>query len=93
MVISYYCWHIVMYIQLMQTVVNETLLEQIVKEAQHNFLRLRTMFVIDQLAQELKDPVIISHWNLFNSPTQSCVRINIVTQVGNELLHCFDLLE
>uniref|UniRef100_A0A2P2IC97 Mediator of RNA polymerase II transcription subunit 17-like n=2 Tax=Hirondellea gigas TaxID=1518452 RepID=A0A2P2IC97_9CRUS len=66
--------------QLMQTVTNETLLEQIIKEAQHNFLRLRTMFVIDQLAIELRDPLIISHWNLFNSPTQSCVRINIVTQ-------------
>ncbi|KAA0192381.1 hypothetical protein HAZT_HAZT002409 [Hyalella azteca] len=66
--------------QLMQTVTHETLLEQIIKEAQHNFLRLRTMFVIDQLAKELKDPLIFSHWNLFNSPTQSCVRINIVTQ-------------
>ncbi|KAF2358449.1 Mediator complex subunit Med17 [Trinorchestia longiramus] len=66
--------------ELMQTVVHETLLEQIIKEAQHNFLRLRTMYVIDQLAKELKDPLILSHWNLFNSPTQSCVRINIVTQ-------------
>lgn len=38
------------------------------------------MYVIDQLAAEFKDPLIVSHWNAFNSPTQSCVKINIVTQ-------------
>lgn len=44
------------------------------------------MYVIDQLALEIKDPLIISHWNLFNSPTQSCVRINIVTQGYDSVL-------
>ncbi|XP_045616724.1 mediator of RNA polymerase II transcription subunit 17 isoform X1 [Procambarus clarkii] len=58
----------------------QTLLEQIIRQVQHNFLRLRTMYVIDQLAAEFKDPLIVSHWNAFNSPTQSCVKINIVTQ-------------
>ncbi|KAB7502690.1 Mediator of RNA polymerase II transcription subunit 17 [Armadillidium nasatum] len=72
--------------QLLQATKSETILEQIIRQAQHNFLRLRTMYVIDQLALELKDPLIISHWNLFNSPTQSCVRINIVTQGYDSVL-------
>ena len=66
--------------QIVQTTKNVTLLEQIIKQAQHAFLRLRTMYVIDQLSTELKDPLIVSHWNVFSSSTQSCVRINIVTQ-------------
>ena len=44
------------------------------------------MYVIDQLATELKDPLIVSHWNVFNSPTQACVRINIVTQGYDSVL-------
>ena len=55
-------------------------MEQIIRQAQHNFLRLRTMYVIDQLALEYKDPLIMSHWSLFNSATESSVRINIITQ-------------
>lgn len=66
--------------QLMNMMREQTLLEQIIRQVQHNFLRLRTMYVIDQLAAEFKDPLIVSHWNAFNSPTQSCVKINIVTQ-------------
>ncbi|XP_068244479.1 mediator of RNA polymerase II transcription subunit 17 [Palaemon carinicauda] len=66
--------------QIIQMTKEKTLLEQIIRQVQHNFLRLRTMYVIDQLAAEFKDPLIVSHWNAFNSPTQSCVKINIVTQ-------------
>ncbi|XP_076044379.1 mediator complex subunit 17 isoform X2 [Oratosquilla oratoria] len=66
--------------QILQTTKSEKILEQIIRQAQHNFLRLRTMYVIDQMAMELKDPLIVSHWNSFNSPTQSCVKINIITQ-------------
>ncbi|MCL4129941.1 UNVERIFIED_CONTAM: hypothetical protein GTU68_040773, partial [Idotea baltica] len=39
--------------ELLQSTKSETLLEQIIRQAQHNFLRLRTMYVIDQLALEL----------------------------------------
>ncbi|XP_071537710.1 mediator of RNA polymerase II transcription subunit 17 [Panulirus ornatus] len=66
--------------QMLRLLKEQTLLEQIIRQVQHNFLRLRTMYVIDQLAAEFKDPLIVSHWNAFNSPTQSCVKINIVTQ-------------
>ncbi|XP_042219140.1 mediator of RNA polymerase II transcription subunit 17-like isoform X2 [Homarus americanus] len=66
--------------QMISLMKDQTLLEQIIRQVQHNFLRLRTMYVIDQLAAEFKDPLIVSHWNAFNSPTQSCVKINIVTQ-------------
>lgn len=64
---------------------SETLLEQIIRQAQHVVLRLRTMYVIDTLAREIKDPLIVSHWNTLNSPTQSCVKINI-TSHGYETL-------
>lgn len=58
---------------------SESLLEQIIHQAQHVVLRLRTQFVIDSLARELKDPLIVAHWNSLNSPTHSCVKINIMT--------------
>uniref|UniRef100_T1JGQ6 Uncharacterized protein n=1 Tax=Strigamia maritima TaxID=126957 RepID=T1JGQ6_STRMM len=64
---------------LLEMTKSETLLEQIIKQAQHVVLRLRTMYVIDTLAREIKDPLIVAHWNCLNSPTQSCVKINIVT--------------
>lgn len=57
----------------------ETLLEQIVKQAQHFIMRMRTEYVLDTIAKEVKDPLISSHWNTLNSPTQSCVKINIST--------------
>lgn len=72
--------------QIIQMTKEKTLLEQIIRQVQHNFLRLRTMYVIDQLAAEFKDPLIVSHWNAFNSPTQSCVKINIVTQGYDSVL-------
>lgn len=42
-------------------------------------MRLRTEYVLDTIAKEVKDPLIVSHWNALNSPTQSCVKINIMT--------------
>ncbi|XP_050542328.1 mediator of RNA polymerase II transcription subunit 17 [Daktulosphaira vitifoliae] len=58
---------------------SQTLLEQIIEQAQHFFMRLRTEYVLDTLSKEVKDPTIISHWNSLNSPTQSCVKITIVS--------------
>lgn len=57
----------------------QTLLEQIIQQAQHFFMRRRTEYVLDTIAKEVKDPLIVSHWNALNSPTQSCVKINIMT--------------
>jgi mediator of RNA polymerase II transcription subunit 17 len=37
------------------------------------------MYVIDTLAKEFKDPLIMAHWNCLNNPTQSCVKVNIMT--------------
>lgn len=53
----------------------ETLLEQIVRQAQHVVLRLRTIFVLDTLAREFKDPLITSHWSTLSSPTCSSVKV------------------
>jgi len=58
---------------------NETLLEQIVRQAQHVVLRLRTIFVLDTLAREFKDPLLTSHWSTLSSPTCSSVKVSIVS--------------
>ena len=65
---------------------SESILEQIIRQGQHVVLRLRTMFVIDSIAREIRDPLIISHWNVLNSPTLSCVKIIIMT-------HGYDTLQ
>lgn len=65
--------------ELLEMTKSQTLLEQIIAQAQHIFMRKRTQYVLDTLARDVKDPQIISHWNSMNSPTMSCVKINIVT--------------
>lgn len=65
--------------ELLEMTKSDTLLEQIVKQAQHFIMRMRTEYVLDTIAKEVKDPLISSHWNTLNSPTQSCVKINIST--------------
>lgn len=64
---------------LLDMVKSQTLLEQIIAQAQHIFMQRRTKYVLDTLAKDVKDPHIISHWNTLNSPTMSCVKINIIT--------------
>ncbi|XP_067009669.1 mediator of RNA polymerase II transcription subunit 17 [Anabrus simplex] len=65
--------------ELLEMTKSQTLLEEIIQQAQHFFMRLRTEYVLDTIAKEVKDPLIVSHWNALNSPTQSCVKINIMT--------------
>lgn len=65
--------------ELLEMTKSETILEQIIAQAQHAFLRRRTQYVLDTLARDVRDPQIVSHWNAMNSPTMSCVKINIVT--------------
>lgn len=65
--------------ELLEMTKTQTLLEQIIAQAQHIFMRKRTQYVLDTLARDVKDPQIISHWNSMNSPTMSCVKINIFT--------------
>ena len=60
---------------LLEMATTETLLEQIVRQAQHVVLRLRTIFVLDTLAREFKDPLITSHWSTLSSPTCSSVKV------------------
>ncbi|XP_053374505.1 mediator of RNA polymerase II transcription subunit 17-like isoform X2 [Mercenaria mercenaria] len=62
---------------------NETLLEQIIKQARHEVLRARTMTTIDRLATNIADPQIMAHWSCLNSPLQSNVKI-IITSNGYE---------
>ncbi len=57
----------------------DSLLDQIIRQARHVVLRLRTMYVIDTLTKEIKDPLIVAHWNALNSPVQSQVKISIVS--------------
>jgi mediator of RNA polymerase II transcription subunit 17 len=65
--------------ELIEMTKTQTLLEQIIAQAQHIFMRKRTQYVLDTLARDVKDPQITSHWNAMNSPTMSCVKINIST--------------
>ncbi|XP_034949412.1 mediator of RNA polymerase II transcription subunit 17 [Chelonus insularis] len=65
--------------ELIEMTKSQTLLEQIIQQARHFFMRMRTEYVLDTIAKEVKDPLIVSHWNTLNSPTQSCVKINIWT--------------
>lgn len=65
--------------ELLEMTKTQTLLEQIIAQAQHTFMRKRTKYVLDTLARDAKDPQIISHWNAMNSPTMSCVKIHIMT--------------
>lgn len=65
--------------ELLEMTKSQTLLEQIIAQAQHIFMRKRTQYVLDTLARDVKDPQITSHWNAMNSPTMSCVKINITT--------------
>ncbi|XP_065209478.1 mediator of RNA polymerase II transcription subunit 17 [Planococcus citri] len=66
--------------ELLSMTKNPMLLEQIIEQAQHYFMRIRAEQVLDTIAKQIKDPMIISHWNSFNTPTQSCVRVNIISQ-------------
>lgn len=65
--------------ELLEMTKSQTLLEQIIAQAQHTFMRQRTQHVLDTLARKVKDPQIISHWNAMNSPTMTCVKLNIIT--------------
>lgn len=66
--------------ELLEMTKTQTLLEQIIGQAQHIFMRKRTQYVLDTLARDVKDPQITSHWNAMSFPTISCVKINITTQ-------------
>lgn len=72
--------------ELLEMTKTQTLLEQIIQQAQHFFMRLRTEYVLDTIAKEVKDPLIVSHWNALNSPTQSSVRIIILTHGYDQLI-------
>ncbi|CAN8000590.1 unnamed protein product [Ixodes hexagonus] len=66
--------------RLRDTMHSETILEKIIAQTQHVVLRLRTMYVIDQYACEVKDPLVVAHWMCMSSPTHNSVKINIVSQ-------------
>lgn len=55
------------------------ILEEIIKQSQHVVLRRRTMMVIDALAREVTDPMIVAHWASLNAVTHTCVRLTLVT--------------
>jgi len=55
------------------------ILEEIIKQSQHVVLRMRTSFVLDELAKHVKDPLIVTHWASLNAVTHSCVRITLIS--------------
>ena len=78
---------------LLEMASTETLLEQIVRQAQHVVLRLRTIFVLDTLAREFKDPLITSHWSTLRSPTCSSVKAGAkISSLSQENLVWLDMV-
>lgn len=71
---------------LLETLKSETMLEKIIEQGQHVVLRAQTIRIIDNLAREIQDPLIISHWTCLNSATKSSVKINIISK-GYETIH------
>jgi len=58
---------------------HESLLEQIIRQAQHILLRQRVAFVLDTMARDLKDPLISCHWGTVSSPTKTSVKVCITS--------------
>ncbi|KAG8453009.1 hypothetical protein GDO86_004715 [Hymenochirus boettgeri] len=59
---------------------NEGLLEKIIKQAKHVFLRRRTARTIDSLASRIEDPQIQAHWSSINDVYESSVKVLITSQ-------------
>uniref|UniRef100_A0A673HBT5 Mediator of RNA polymerase II transcription subunit 17 n=2 Tax=Sinocyclocheilus rhinocerous TaxID=307959 RepID=A0A673HBT5_9TELE len=59
---------------------SEGLLEKIIKQAKHIFLRSRTARTIDSLASRIEDPQIQAHWSNINSVYESSVKVLITSQ-------------
>lgn len=59
---------------------SQGLLEKIIKQAKHIFLRSRTARTIDSLASHIEDPQIQAHWSNINDVYESSVKVLITSQ-------------
>ncbi|XP_004605233.1 mediator of RNA polymerase II transcription subunit 17 [Sorex araneus] len=59
---------------------SEGLLEKIIKQAKHIFLRSRVAATIDSLASRIEDPQIQAHWSNINDACESSVKVLITSQ-------------
>ncbi|KAG9491290.1 hypothetical protein GDO78_000011 [Eleutherodactylus coqui] len=59
---------------------SEGLLEKIIKQAKHIFLRSRTARSIDSMASRIEDPQIQAHWSSINDVYESSVKVLITSQ-------------
>ncbi|XP_063807508.1 mediator of RNA polymerase II transcription subunit 17 [Pseudophryne corroboree] len=59
---------------------SEGLLEKIIKQAKHVFLRRRAARTIDNLASRIEDPQIQAHWSSINDVYESSVKVLITSQ-------------
>ncbi|XP_058041844.1 mediator of RNA polymerase II transcription subunit 17 [Ahaetulla prasina] len=59
---------------------SEGLLEKIIKQAKHIFLRRATARTIDSLASCIEDPQIQAHWSNINDVYESSVKVLITSQ-------------
>lgn len=60
---------------LLKMATEETFLEQIIAQAQHVCLRLRTMYWLDQVSANLRDPLLTFHWSTLSSPTRTSAKV------------------
>ena len=73
---------------LLEMAESETLLEQIIRQAQHILLRQRVAFVLDTMARDLKDPLISCHWGTITSPQKTSVKVCITTSGYDAIIRC-----
>ncbi|TRY83369.1 hypothetical protein DNTS_016644 [Danionella cerebrum] len=69
----------------------EGLLEKIIRQAKHVFLRSRTARTIDSLASRIEDPQIQAHWSNINHVYESCVKVLITSQGYEQIFKSMQL--
>uniref|UniRef100_A0A2I3SI57 Mediator of RNA polymerase II transcription subunit 17 n=3 Tax=Homininae TaxID=207598 RepID=A0A2I3SI57_PANTR len=67
---------------------SEGLLEKIIKQAKHIFLRSRAAATIDSLASRIEDPQIQAHWSNINDVYESSVKVLITSQGYEQICKC-----
>nr|XP_020009109.1 mediator of RNA polymerase II transcription subunit 17-like [Castor canadensis] len=70
---------------------SEGLLEKIIKQAKHIFLRSRTAATIDSLASRIEDAQIQAHWSNINDVYESSVKVLITSQVYEQICKSIQL--
>ena len=56
-----------------------TLLDQVIQQARHMMVRRRTMEVLDDIARQVRDPLLAAHWSSMNSTSEAVIQVSITS--------------